>query len=65
LPHQGDLGGGQAVAAAGFQPLAFSLELALQLQGFCGEGAGGRAEKLILGKQKTESTIWRPTPLSN
>jgi hypothetical protein len=41
LPQQFSLHRGQAVAAAGFRSLAFSLELALQLRGFGREGAGG------------------------
>jgi hypothetical protein len=49
LPHQGDLGSGQA---AGLVDEA--AEGALRGQGFGGEGAGGRAEKLKLGKQKAE-----------
>jgi hypothetical protein len=43
--------------AFGLYPLAFSLALALQGQGFGGEGAGGRAEKLKLGKQKAEKGV--------
>jgi hypothetical protein len=35
------------------------LERAFQLQGFGGEGAGGRAEKLKLGKEKAEIAMRR------
>jgi hypothetical protein len=39
---------------------AFCLEGALQVQGFGGEGAGGRAEKLKLGKQSTPRSLVHP-----
>jgi hypothetical protein len=48
LPHQSNLCRSQAVGLV--DEVA---EAALQLQGFVGEGAGVRAEKLKLGKQST------------
>ena len=49
FPYQTNLRRGQAVGLV--DEVA---ERALQLQGFGGAGAGGRAEKLKLGKQKAE-----------
>ena len=49
LPHKHNLRRGQAVGR-----VCEVAEGALQFQGFGGEGAEGRAEKLKLGKQKNE-----------
>jgi hypothetical protein len=54
LPHEGNLRPGQGVGLV--DEVA---EGALQGQGFGGEGAGGRAEKLKLGEQKAEIAKWR------
>jgi hypothetical protein len=53
FPHQSNLRRGQAVGLVCVVAVG-----ALQVQGFGGEGAGGRAEKLKLGKQST----LRPPP---
>ena len=55
MPHEINLRRSQSVGL-----LCEVAEDALQFHGFGGEGEGGRAEKLKLGKQKAEIRRWRP-----